>query len=257
MNAQLKRWSRATAVVLGGIALVSSLPVWSAWRVVGAFGLDGSRADWGPLLTQLLWAGGEFLGCLLILVLATQIGDRLLGGRRRLVIGVALTLLAVVATEWFAFDGSASGLDELSYGIYSLVLTLSIPLAAGAWMLRSDTRTADPVADPLPFEGVWESARGVLSLEPEAAFTLLRAGGEAVAGVWQPENGELPVLTLKVAAPTALGQGWQTTLLEVEYGPDGRMLLRVDEGIAFTRRPETTEVEYAGGYVGQLEILES
>jgi hypothetical protein len=260
VNTQVKRWSRATGAVLGGIAVVASVPLWSAWEAARGLGAVGSDI-WGDLLTQLCWSAGEFVGCLLILLLATLVSDRFLGGRRRLPLGVALTLVAAFATEWYAYGGSQMSAEELVYGVYTLGVSMTLPLLAGAWTLRSRAPgpASAPVADPLLYQGVWESTLGVLSLEPDAVFTLLRAGGEPVAGEWGLDADRPSRVTLRVVAPTALGRGWQTIPLDAEYGPDGGMLLRVDRELAFSRRSEVAELEleYAGGYVGQLEILES
>ena len=242
MDTQLIRWLRATGAVLAGMAVVTAVPLWADWR--------------GGTAHLLGWAVGDSLGCLAVLALAVLISDRFLGGRRRLVIGAALTVAGLFATEWIAFSGPEEGTMGLLFGVYDLGTTIILPLVAGAWTLRSAAPEPVRSADPLPFEGVWESVQGVLILESDDVFTLTRAGGETVAGVWELDADGPATIGLRVVAPTALGQGWQTTLLDVESGPDGRPLLRLDQDTAYTRRSEATEVEYAGGYTGQLEVLE-
>jgi hypothetical protein len=257
VETQLKRWLRTAGAVLAGTAVVASVPLWAAWESAHAFGFGGSPRIWSTLRTPLYTSAGEFVGCLLVLVLTVLLSDRFLGGRQRLLVGVPLTLAGLFVAEWFAFNGPMEGTMGLVYGTYNLGTAVILPLAAGAWTLRPPAPKPAPVADPLAFEGVWESTQGVLTLEPDAVFTLLRAGDETVAGVWGLDADDPSRIALKVVAPTALGQGWHATLLDVEFAPDGSTLLRVDEDIAYTQRPEFAEVEYAGGYIGQLEVLES
>ncbi len=256
-DTQVRRWSRAAGAVLGGIVLVTAIPVWVMWRSVLQNGPVLPPDAWAGLRTTLWWAAGESAGCLAVLALARLISRRLLGGRRSLVVGGLLALVGILLAQWLGYSDSSLGVLEYLYGVSQLMSTVCIPLTAGAWMLRSRVTEPLPVLDSRGFEGVWESAQGVLLLEPDAGFTLLRAAHQdPIAGVWQREPGEAPRLSLKVAGPTELGHGWQTTTLDVEYGPDGSPLLRLDEATAFTQRGSVAEVEHAGGFVGQLEVLE-
>ena len=228
METQLKRWLRTAGAVLAGTVVVASVPLWAAWDSAHASGFGDGPGIWSTLRTPLYTSAGEFVGCLLILALTLLLSDRFLGGRQRLLVSVPLTLAALFVAEWFAFNGPMEGTMGLVYGTYNLGTTVILPLAAGAWTLRPPAPKPAPVADPLVF-----------------------------AGVWEPDADDPSRIALKVVAPTALGQGRQTTLLDVEFAPDGSTLLRVDEHIAYTQRPEFAEVEYAGGYIGQLEVLES
>ena len=258
MDTQLRRWSRAAGAVLGGVVLVTAIPVWVMWRDVLSSGPVLPSGAWSGMWTLLWWAAGEFAGCLAVLALASLISRRLLGGRRPLVVGAVLTLVAILAAEWFGFPDSMLSPVGYLFGVSQLLNTMSIPMVAGAWVLRPPAREPVTVADSADFEGIWESGRGVLTLEPDAGFALLLDGrDEPVAGVWRREPGRPPVLSLRVSGPTGLGHGWQTTLLEVEYGPDGSTLLRLDDRTTFTRRRPLADVEHAGGYIGRLEVLES
>ncbi|MBC3843744.1 hypothetical protein GXW82_36585 [Streptacidiphilus sp. 4-A2] len=262
MDTQLGRWSRVTGAVLGGVVLVSAIPVWEMWHAITGNGPAVPDAAWAGLWTLLQWAAGEFAGCLAVLALTRLISGRLLGGRRPLVVGAVLALTAVLVAQQLAYAGAT--LDDpmgYLYGASQLATTVFVPLVAGAWVLRPvGAGQSRPMPDLSPFTGIWQSAAGVLTLEPDAGFTLRRAG-EAVTGSWGLEPEEPRVLALKVAAPTELGHGWQTTALAVEYGPDGGLLLRLDQDHAFTPRPAHATVdqvglEHAGGYSGRLEILE-
>lgn len=257
---QVRRWVRAVAAVLGGVVLVSAIPVWVTVRGVLSDGPVLPTGAWDEVWSMIWWALGEFLGCLAVIALARLISRRLLGGRRPLALGVALTLVGVMLAQWLGFPSEGLGLPEYLFGVSQLLSTVCIPVTAGAWVLRSPAAVAPPpqMTVSREFDGAWESAQGVLLLESDGEFSLLRAAHqESVLGVWQQEPGEPRRLTLKVAAPTELGHGWQTTVLDVEYGPDGRAVLRFDEATAFGRRGSFADVEHAGGFVGQLEILES
>ncbi|QMU72908.1 hypothetical protein [Streptacidiphilus sp. P02-A3a] len=254
---QVRRWSRVAGAVLGGFVLVTAIPLWVTVRAVLQNGPVLPVGAWDGLWTTLRWMLGESLGCLAVIALARLISRRLLGGRRPLLVGVVLTVLGLLLAQWFGGDNSL-GLPEYLYGVSQLLSSVCLPLTAGAWVVRS--RVAAPPLAPgsREFEGVWESGQGVLLLERDTGFTLLRAAHQQpVSGHWQREPGEPVRLSLRVAAPTELGHGWQTTALDVEYGPDGSVALRLDEATAFTRRGAAAEVEHAGGFVGQLEVLES
>ncbi|QMU79479.1 hypothetical protein GXW83_31020 [Streptacidiphilus sp. PB12-B1b] len=260
MATQARRWTRAAGAVGAAALVMNAVSLFEVWQVVSMPGNSITITgvfDSGLLRRQLAQLVGETLVILLLLALARLVSRRLLHGRFAIAVGAVLLVAAALTDDWFTFHGGMEGVTAIVYGTNGLLAQAALPMAAGAWTLRSRTPELVPVADTTPFEGVWEGPAGVLSLEPEGLFTLHRGGGEAVEGSWEPETGLPPQLLLRVDAPTALGHGWQTTVLDIEHRPDGAEVLRLADGIAFARRPAELVVEQAGGYQGGLELLES
>jgi hypothetical protein len=259
MATQVRRWLRAAGAVAAAVLVTNVVSMVEVWQSVEAS--SGSLQisfDGGLVRQQLAQLVGETLGILLLLALARLASRWLFHGRFAIAVGAVLLAGAALADDWVTFHGGMEGVAEVVYGTNGLLAMASLPMAAGAWTLRSRSPVPLPAADTSPFEGAWESPAGVLTLAPEGLFTLHQGAGEPVEGGWELEPSTPPRLLLRVDAPTALGYGWQTTVLDIDYRTDGTQLLRIADGIAFARRPaEELVVELAGGYQGQLELLES
>jgi hypothetical protein len=264
MTTQVKHWLQAAGVVAGLTLLLSFPALYAQWQVADSMqGAVPSFAGtaWGPLEEQAMTTGGEISGVLALLALTQAISHYLLQDRFRILTGTLLLVAASAVASWFLFQGSTEGDLALGFGLSSLLGVVGVPMAAGAWMLRTRGPAPVPKRAAAAFAGGWESGLGLLTLDPDAAFTLLRDQGEPVSGVWELRLGRAPGIVLTTVAPTEFGEGRQATVLPVEHGADGRPRLRVDRGTAFTRveaEPrDGLALEAAHGFVGQVEILES
>ena len=266
MKAQVRRWLAAAGMVAAALLVVNipgMIVIWGSSESMGDNGTSISFGSGSPELSQTLsllgTLGIDFAVCLVTLALSVLVSRRLLGGRRPVLLGVLLACAAGLLLEWFSYDGSVLGMIGLAFGAEQVLYTIGMPMIAGAWMLRPrhPVVAQQPVADG--FTGVWESSGGVLELQPEGLFTLVRAGGGAVDGDWtvrtEPRSG-LTEVSLSVGAPTVLGPGRQVADLLLDSAEDGAMLLVTGDDMVYTRRSEELAVESAVGFVGRLEVLE-
>ena len=250
------RWAKAAGAIAGCQLGTSFLLLWGAWAMAGDPGnADGRRVFWDNLRAEALTDAIQFVVDLAILVLAVFISRRLLRDRFALPIGVGLFLVAAAITSWFSFDGAQQGALALIFGWLQTVQGSAIPMVAGAWMLRTRIPGTLPEAISAEMPGAWDTPGGTLRFDPDGVFTLSR-GTETTAGLWEVLPGRRPQIVLKVDASTALGHGWQATVMDLELRSDGSALLHADGATAYTRRQPELLVQQMGGYLGTLELLE-
>ncbi|MHA6760771.1 hypothetical protein [Streptacidiphilus sp. PAMC 29251] len=262
MNEQLRRWILITGAAAGAVGLMNSWQIYELWQMSGSNGYGGGPQSnrWTLMGEGLLWPLGETLAVPLLLALTLLISRFLLRGRFRVVVGGLLLALAALGTSWFTFHGAIESYSGLVFGAVNLANTTALGLAAGCWILRD--RTPRPERDRISPEilGVWDTPGGVLEFESDGVFTLTSAHGRGgsegsiTAGLWEPLPGTRPRIVLKVDADTALGHGWQATVLDLDTHPYGAVLRA---GAAQYRRREAEAVlEHSTGYIGAVEVLE-
>ncbi|MEZ0091535.1 hypothetical protein [Streptacidiphilus sp. EB129] len=255
MGEQVGRWLRATGAVSALLLLTNLSQLVMAWQFNADGGSDLAALAAQGRLDLARQVGGEALGCLVLLALAATVCRFLTRGRRPLLIGSLLFAALTWCVVWFLNDGATEGTVALCFSWSELVRTTALPLAAGAWLLRTRIPRPEPVPLPAELTGAWDGTDGMLRLEADGSFSLLR-GSAVVTGDWEPVA-DAQRIVLKVPAPTDLGAGYQATVLALDHAPDGGTALRADADRVYTRRERDLVVQASGGFVGGLEVIES
>lgn len=254
MKQQVTRWALALAAILGTYAFLNGFLVYQRWAAFGELS-NGMLTD--MLVQSLMVIAVQAAAIFVLLALTAVISRFALRGRFRIVLGLLLLVLAVATLNWYAYHGEIEGGYALTYGFFGIFDGSALAMVAGGWMVR--TRPPKPPRDLVSPEiiGSWDSSGGVLEFGADGVFTLAPVGGTTTAGLWEPLPGIRPRVVLKVDADTALGHGWQATVLDLELSPHGAALR--GSAAAYHRREAEAVLERAveySGHIGVVEVLE-